>query len=326
MEKFFGIQYLRGFAAVYVMVFHMGSLCGVELTSTGGRTARLFFVISGFIITWAFRRTSEPPLAQLKRYAIRRALRIYPPYWIVFALTLPIFLTGMAKGDWWHRDPVNIVQNFFLTQPFKQNIVFVSWSLVYEMFFYSLFGLAIILMGIRVTTLCIAWASLIIFVHFAFPGELTRFIVTEPWNLYFIAGCLLAEWHRTRPIRWPWPVFAALLAIYIVLPYFSRREIFSIPLSALLVASSLGCFQGQPNKFFLLLGEASYSIYLVHGLVGHIVFRLTHERIPYLALVATVFTASMLFYFLVEKPMLDSFRVGRKKALQPGEIKVAPVP
>src|SRR5690349_3459422 len=107
MEKFYGIQYLRGFAAMYVMIFHLGSLCGVELTGTGGRTARLFFVISGFIITWTFRRTAEPVLLQLKRYAIRRAARIYPPYWVMLLITLPLFLLGFGEGAWWHRDPLN---------------------------------------------------------------------------------------------------------------------------------------------------------------------------------------------------------------------------
>jgi exopolysaccharide production protein ExoZ len=326
MEKFYGIQYLRGFAAVYVMLFHMGSLCGVHLTGTGGRTARLFFVISGFIITWTFRRTTEPPIQQLQRYAIRRATRIYPPYWIVLAFTAPLFIFGFAKGDWWHRDPVNIIQNFFLTQPPGQNILFVSWSLVYEMFFYCLFGFVVILMGIPITVVCAIWAAVIVGVHFLLPGQLPKFLITSSYNLYFIAGCLLAEYHRKKPIRCPWQVFMLLLIAYILLPYFTLSEAIALFFSILLVASSLGCFLDKPHPFFLLLGEASYSIYLVHGIAGIITFRLTHEKIPYLLLVAVAFSVSMCFYFFVEKPILKSFRVRGKKALQPGEIKVAPVP
>jgi exopolysaccharide production protein ExoZ len=327
MEKYYGIQYLRGFAAVYVMLFHLGSLCGIELTGTGGRTARLFFVISGFIITWTFRRTQEPPLTQLKRYAIRRGARIYPPYWIVLAVTLPLFLLGFSKGAWWHRDPLNIVQNIFLIQPPHQNIVFVSWSLVFEIFFYSLFGFAIILLGIPVINLCAVWAALILGAMFFAPTALPDFIITSDYNLYFIAGCLLAEYHRWKPIKWTWPVFAALLVIYIVLPFFTLNEFIALFLSLFLVASSLGCFNGEPNKFFLLLGEASYSIYLVHGLTAVTIHRLTHEKIPYLVLLAVTFGVTMAFYHFIELPMLNHFRNRQKKrTLTPGEIKVAPVP
>ncbi len=260
MEKFYGIQYLRGYAAVYVMLFHIGTLCGVHITGTGGRTARLFFVISGFIITWAFRPTAESRLAQLQRYAIRRATRIYPPYWIVLAVTLPLFLLNYAPGAWWHRDPVNIVQNVFLIQPPGQNIVFVSWSLVFEIFFYALFGIAVILMGIPVIALSLGWAAVIVITHFFFPNEFPGFIVTRVWNLYFIAGCLLAEWHRRKPIRWPWPVFATLLILYTILPFITEDEMAALLLSALVVTASLGCFHGAPNRFFLLLGELSSTL------------------------------------------------------------------
>ncbi len=326
MDKFHGIQYLRGFAAIYVMLFHLGSLCGIELTGTGGRTARLFFVISGFIITWSFRRTQDRPLAQLRRYAIRRAARIYPPYWVVFAITLPLFLIGVTKGAWWHRDPINIIQNFFLTQIPHQNIVFVSWSLVFEIFFYCLFGLAVILLGIPVIFLCATWAAVILAVIFFAPEALPEFLITSDYNLYFISGCLLAEWHRKKPITWPWSIFAALLIAYIVLPFITLNEAVALILSFLLVTSSLGCFHGAPNKFFLLLGEASYSIYLVHGLTAVTIYRLTKEKLPYLALVAITFTITLTFYYLVERPLLNLFRTRKQKTLTPGEIKVAPVP
>lgn len=308
------------------MLFHLGSLCGVALTGTGGRTARLFFVISGFIITWAFRPTKDRPLAQLERYAVRRAFRIYPPYWIVLAFTAPLFLAGIGNGAWWHRDPVNIIQNIFLTQVPHQNIVFVSWSLVYEIFFYCLFGFAVILLGVSVVRLCAVWAAVILATHIFAPDALPKFIVTSHYNFYFIAGCLLAEYHRRKPITWPWPVFATLLIAYIVLPFVTMREAPALALSILVVISSLGCFKGTPNKLFLLLGEASYSIYLVHGIVAVIIYRATKEKLPYLALVAITFAVVMAFYFWVELPMLNRFRNRGKKTLTPGEMKLAPVP
>jgi hypothetical protein len=64
----------------------------------------------------------------------------------------------------------------------------------------------------------------------------------------------------------------------------------------------------------------------VHGLTSIIIFRLTHEKIPYLLLVACTFPVTMAFYFLIEKPILNAFRIHGKKALQPNEIKIAPVP
>ena len=120
--------------------------------------------------------------------------------------------------------------------------------------------------------------------------------------------------------------FAGLLIAYIALPYFTFNEGAALILSALLVMSSLGCFKGAPNRFFLLLGEASYSIYLLHGLVAVIVYRGTNEKMPYLALVAITCAAVMAFYYWVELPMLNHFRNRGKKTFTPGEVKMAPVP
>jgi peptidoglycan/LPS O-acetylase OafA/YrhL len=75
------IDGLRGFAIIGVLLFHLG----IPKCSLGWTGVELFFVISGFLITRILLNTCEDR-DYFKRFYVRRALRIFPIYYLVIII------------------------------------------------------------------------------------------------------------------------------------------------------------------------------------------------------------------------------------------------
>jgi peptidoglycan/LPS O-acetylase OafA/YrhL len=151
----------------------------------------------------------------------------------------------------------------------------VAWTLVYEVFFYALFGVFIVNRRAGVL-LFLAWTAGMI----AYPwlsNELSPFVFNN-LNLRFVAGIcvalLLARWS----IPFPRLVAGAGAAVFLG---FGMAESYAGPLSpwtqalgftlgsALMVAGLVQAERdrsAQPPRWLVDLGNASYSIYLVHFL------------------------------------------------------------
>jgi peptidoglycan/LPS O-acetylase OafA/YrhL len=94
---------LRGLAAVWVFTHHLvystGSAVPPEyrLACVGYFGVPLFFVISGYCLTAAARRSvrrGDP----VPRFLLRRAIRIYPPFWAAVAVALVVYIALAAVG------------------------------------------------------------------------------------------------------------------------------------------------------------------------------------------------------------------------------------
>lgn len=137
-----GFDGLRACAAILVVAYHAGSITGASLAGPlapmvaelkAGVT--IFFVISGFLLylpyARAIRAGGENP--DWRRYAVRRAVRIVPAYWV--ALTV-LALCGQVGGvlgpEWWRF--------FGLVQIYQRHTIhqglLVAWSLAVEVTFY----------------------------------------------------------------------------------------------------------------------------------------------------------------------------------------------
>src|SRR4051812_32854206 len=145
------LQCGRAIAAISVAAFHaseavirrapeVGWLRQFEFGKLG---VDLFFVISGFIIFYIHANDIGRPQA-LGRYLYRRATRIYPIYWILFALVVPLYFIFPSAGDGTARDPVSLIRSFFLLPNPRGPVIGVAWTLVYEISFYAMFSLLIL--------------------------------------------------------------------------------------------------------------------------------------------------------------------------------------
>src|SRR6478735_4517700 len=93
---------LRAIAVGCVMAFHF--IPGVEqIAPLGSIGVRLFFVLSGFLITRILLASREQDLATAtKSFYIRRSLRIFPVFYLVLAITWAMNIGPVRSTIGWH--------------------------------------------------------------------------------------------------------------------------------------------------------------------------------------------------------------------------------
>jgi peptidoglycan/LPS O-acetylase OafA/YrhL len=145
-EVFGGFDGLRAIAALAVAVTHAAFISGLNLRSDmwGPYTARLdvgvavFFLISGFLLYRPFvlARFEQRRPPDARAYLWRRALRIYPAFWVTF--TLVTFL--LPRPDDTIPSTGGLVAHYTLTHIyFSEHVlgpVQQSWTLATEIAFY----------------------------------------------------------------------------------------------------------------------------------------------------------------------------------------------
>ena len=265
----------------------------------------VFFVLSGFVITYNYLERFErnPTWAGLADFFLARFARIYPLYAL---LTLLVWLTVPASGvplwlfllalQTWHPDVY-----------VAYGLVGTSWSIGVEIFLYLTFPLLILLlsgMGVlasqrrlivatgiaAITMICIAiWftTSGRNDLPITDPASAHRWLFRTPLTrlgdfLLGIFGAVYCIRFAARDARLdPLWQLAAPSAIVIILSLLAMRAnylstfsydvAYALPTFVLLIAltlardTGLGRFLGSAS--LVLLGEASYAIYLVHKLV-----------------------------------------------------------
>jgi peptidoglycan/LPS O-acetylase OafA/YrhL len=294
-----------------------------------GAGVDFFFVLSGFIIAWIHWGDVGRPM-QLRHYVVRRIQRIYPPYWgVLLPLSLLYFLSP-SSGVPSQHDAANFVASLLLFPYPEHPILGVAWTLVYEVVFYTLFGL-LILIGRGVFWLLGLWSVAILVANLTFNAlayPLT--ILLDVRNLQFLLGILAALWVREGTIPLPRLMtvvgaalfLAQLLVVHPVLddPLVGRIG-FGIA-AATAIVGVVGWERGARLPIgagLRLLGVASYSIYLIHGIaisaaiqiVTRVLPRDVPLVIPVIALAIAGITAGVLYHLAVERPLtrwIDGWR------------------
>jgi exopolysaccharide production protein ExoZ len=101
----------------------------------------LYFVLSGFIITtMCLGRFGRP--GEAGRFLKRRVLRIYPTYWVWCTAVLAIFVMHPDMVNSSHERP-DVLRSVLLLPQQNLPLLLVSWTLVYEVFFYLVFAAAL---------------------------------------------------------------------------------------------------------------------------------------------------------------------------------------
>lgn len=147
------LEALRGFAALYVVLFHalpqkimlFGINVGV-LFRFGPESVIVFFVLSGFVIKYTFEKSRDK---SFKYYFTRRFIRLYVP--LIFIFLLGYLLKCYSEGGMANPQLTTLLGNLFMLQDVitqKPHVVSgtymgngVLWSLSYEWWFYMLFFL-----------------------------------------------------------------------------------------------------------------------------------------------------------------------------------------
>jgi exopolysaccharide production protein ExoZ len=327
------IQVLRAVAAIGVLTLHAatekvaflggepGPLRNFLLGAAG---VDLFFVISGFVMVYSseslFGRADAP-----KTFFLRRLARIAPLYWAVTAAIVLYIYAVHGARLWDIYSPASLIASFlFYPYPRVDGFAFpvhlLGWTLNYEMFFYAVFALAIVLpRRFAVAAVTIVLLMLVTAGRFT-PLPLPFSFWANSIVLEFCLGMAIAVIYR-EGVRLP-PVAAWALGIAACAGYAAayaptgewRVLFWGLPSAALVASVALSATTWQPGRagrFFGLLGDASYSLYLVHPLTFPLV-RWTIGRwfdfsqIPWvyaaIAYVAAI-AASVVCYRAFEKPI-----------------------
>ncbi len=295
---------VRFLAALSVLVAHFASALAPHLSSgplwfvmRGGTSVMFFFVLSGFIMTHVYQSRDLTTDASKQKYFIARFARIAPLYYVALVLGLANIVLGAEKGSFgvgtWLG---SILSKFTFTQALFPAVVrdpawaLVTWTLSVEFCFYIAFPF---LLGrfLKMHRREVIFLSLVALAYSAIVPQLAQNLTVATmgnrvWYLnagmypgFFLAGMVVrrAQDHFEVAFRKYWGVCFAIGCLII----FVARA-FELPLwlvnSCHLVGSSvaiLGLFNARgfvakvfAQPTFVLLGEASYALYLLHGPVG----------------------------------------------------------
>jgi peptidoglycan/LPS O-acetylase OafA/YrhL len=122
-----GLDGIRGLAILMVLADHNFGVPG------GALGVDLFFALSGFLITRLLLADRENPTGYYRRFYVRRALRIAPPFYVTLAIVF--VAVASLRSHWW-------VFTFYLANfPLLPNAFFSpvlghTWSLATEEQFY----------------------------------------------------------------------------------------------------------------------------------------------------------------------------------------------
>ena len=325
------IQMLRAAAALLVLLHHTlphyhamgGSLGIIEAVSRWGFAGvDIFFIISGFIMAYT---TFDKPrtLQSVKTFARHRLFRIYLGYWPFFFAMLLI----LYKKDPAHLGTLDIPGSFFLLQTDMFKLVLpVSWSLSYELYFYLLFAITLLLSLSTLYRIIPLVTISLLFLHlFMYRyGNMVDHFLYSPFLLEFFGGVMLYM-YRKFLLRTPW----LLLLIPLIFTAYSTGIIeetrngflriatfgtgaLGIVWSALILERNL---RFTPPKLLVSLGNASYTLYLFHLVFLELfyyvglrnLFTAEHTQLlPLLGLLAILFLCiliSIIYYRVVEKPL-----------------------
>ncbi|MBD2156186.1 acyltransferase [Leptolyngbya sp. FACHB-16] len=339
-HRFTLIDGLRGIAALAVAGYHfyLGSPLHEPLSkviptpfglllSYGWLGVEVFFVISGFVIAYSLRE-SEITLAFLGNFALRRILRLSPPYWITIALAL--FIKGVSNLVLSDRiaalpsSSVVLAHIVYLQNVLNMdNIVPVFWTLCLEIQFYFVF---IILISIdqrlskKKSNLSSFFSPLLFFVLFlgslilrTTSQESIQSFLYPYWYMFFMGS--LTWWVLEKKIHTTFYWLYIAIMIVPLVHHWDIRILATLITGLSIYLASLGnqLDHWLDNRWQQYLGKISYSFYLVHIPIGmsliNVGYRLSGGSSVmaliwfFLAFLVSIAAAHFIYQF-VEKPSL----------------------
>ncbi len=339
---------IRFFAALWVVLFHIreiglwtgGTPLYQSIISVGYLGVGFFFVLSGFILVYVYagREIAKP------RFWQARFARIYPAYLFSLLVTIPNLLHFLPIAQRMHVGGLVLVSNPLLLEAWFPRILFfwnpVAWSLSVEVIFYLIFPFAMRLLeklGRNRLPLWIAasWLASLVFttsyvllhpdgvLHTTSQSndlpwlgvlKLNPLVRLPEFLLGMGAGALFLQL-PSRSRTWPILTAAGLLVLAIairnVIPYPILHTGLLAPVFALLIfglATQPAWTRAFSAAPLILLGEASYSLYLLHTVpIVTLTFGMRLGNSPHiLAIVAAYLVGTCLVsiavYLLIEKP------------------------
>ena len=310
MQQFRSIHYLRGIAAVMVVVFHICTTFpsldpGLKNTVWLQSGVDIFFIISGFVMV----ESTKSKRKDSASFLFDRAIRIIPIYWIV-TLCYAVFYSQAHVG-------MILPSLFFIPVHHPETGALISavippgWTLNLEVFFYVVFAV-LIKLSYKIKLLGILLIFTGIMAANSISSSKSFAFYANPIIIEFWLGMLLARYYHLG--RW-WMLPVGVSLLFLSKTTFGISFPMFAPGAFLVVAGTLSIEKNiRGSSALRLLGDSSYVLYLVHVLmiaVAHAVFGGLLQQAPLFFIFATALLSiatALLVNRFIEKPMIKSLK------------------
>lgn len=320
---------IRFFAAFFVVLSHLGFLQGSSLeflfVEDGFIGVTLFFILSGFVLTYSYQARFLQQKISYLDFFIRRLFRIYPLHLLTLILAIPLSLSLVNL--------LAFIPNLLLIQswiPIKSvyfSLNAPSWSISSELFFYACFPFLVVLSRkilLSIFALLIAVQIGILTLPDADDLKHALLYISPFFRISdFILGILLCHLYQThaevgknKALLLQLSALATLFVFIVLAEMFSISQPYKfslyyiVPMAFLIFAF---CFQSRfstilSNKYLLILGESSFALYLIHqliiryGLMLHEHYSQLNLEILAIVMILLSVLSGILLYYIFEKP------------------------
>ena len=320
------IQALRGIASLLVFWGHAINAVTSKVPAEfphlyGPFGVDLFFVISGFVMVYSSERLFGQPGAPMTFFA-RRLARIVPLYWAATAIlvwfVVPYASTKAVLGSLLFTPRI----------PSEAPLLFVGWTLIFEMFFYGVFAIALlakrrfaVVMGV---TVVLVGFSMVFAPDWAGPStqppdSIGIGYLADPIIIEFVFGMMIALVYRAggRLPMWTTISLIAIGLVWLAATLSALPRPYSAGIAAALIVAGMS-LSSMPSpkrspviRGVVFLGDISYSLYCTHllsfGFVAWLVTSLAMSPVGHAwtymgAMLATGLVIATGTYFMFERP------------------------
>lgn len=332
---------LRALAVLAVMVHHflpVDRFLPPDYITLGLLAVRLFFVLSGFLITGILLSyRSEERGTALRRFYLRRILRIFPIYYLTLFIALALQVRPIQQGAFWH---LTYLSNYVaVAHPEWMGPASHFWTLAVEEQFYFVWPFILLFVPQRYLTKTIVGTIALAVLFRAFVLFVLSISIDAAGLFTFATldslggGALLALFHydeRLRP-RLPRLMKLFLISGLVIVTLTTGCYVFNVGFRILHTLLTLGIsflfvvliektargFTGKAksvmeNAVVLYIGKISYGLYVYHNFMLAIVlyYLLKWTAAPDYRLVAllstvTTFATAILSWHVVERPLMQ---------------------
>lgn len=350
MIRLYNLDYLRGLAAFGIMIYHYLSWSLGKFTSDtfmgrlGIYGVSIFYVLSGLTLYYVYFDKMKVSKEDIAAFFKKRIFRIFPLLWLV---TIAAIILSRKLPDFFDLF-LNLSGLFGFI---KWDTYFSAgvWSIGNELVFYVFFPF-FILFTKRSKPLMITLALVLLglYLYFAFVKLNPNLTLSEQWKNYvnplnqvflFLSGFLIGYFFQKAKIKNSLILTLLILSALIFTFYPATGDTINLVtgynrlIFTLCCIVICFCFYKLTLKFpefihrpLTLLGEASYSVYLIHPIIyklsgiallicGKYLFNIP-EAVRLLSSVILTLIISYYVYQYFEKYFMKFGRTNRNKSAQ----------
>ena len=323
MNRLYNLDYLRGLAAFGIMIYHYLSWTIGKFTAdtfmgrVGIYGVSIFYVLSGLTLYYVYYDKMQPSRQDVFAFFKKRIFRIFPLLWLV---TITAILLAKKIPD--YSDLLLNLTGLFGFVKWDTYFSAGIWSIGNELVFYVFFPF-FVLFAKSYRPLFIFLSAIIfsLYLYFAFVklnNQQTWTNYVNPLNqvFLFLGGFLTGKLFNKIQINNTTIIslFFIGIGLFIFVPAHGEQIVLKIGVNRLIFTICCFlicfCFYKLTFKFpvfvhkpLTLLGEASYSVYLLHPIIYDLVGRFRNHSIHFpesVRFISSVCLTLVVAYFTYE--------------------------